>query len=279
MTCPAAATEPLSGVTPGRVSRVAAVLLGLCLLSLLPGRLALVPAAGAQTPTPQSIGAYFSLVNTYVYEKGPREGRRELVRPRQAFAVLDAMVDGQEVIWYLVLFPQSTTKVAGAGWTPSAPHEILSAQLEPVLVFTRIPTDGLRGTSVTRVPAGSVELLNEAQTGPAFARVDWQKVRFSMDAPARMWVRSVTGIFRPGKSATFMSRVYGEMVTRNVDKDEASRLLAGVVHIGDAVRNVRWAMGDPLRSQDETVGTARRTVWQYPEMSITFENDVVKQIN
>lgn len=238
------------------------------------------PGAPVRAQGQQAIGSYFSLVNTYVYEKGPRQGRRVLVRPREAFVVLDSTADDNDIIWLQIVYPRHSAKVSGTGWTPSAPHELLSAQLEPVLVFSRIPGgDSLRGVTVQRVPARNVELLNESQTGKAFARVDWQKVRYEMETPARMWVRSTTGVFRAGKPPAFLSRVYGELVTRNVEKDELVRLLSGVVHIGDTVRDVRWALGDPLRNQEETVGQARRTIWQYPELTVTFENDLVKQIN
>ena len=241
------------------------------MLMLLPFALS---TAGAQ-----EIGAYFTLVNTYIYAKGPREGRRVLVRPRQAFNVLDVTTDHEDTMWFLIVHPRETSKFSGTGWTAQAPHELVSARQEPVLLFSRIPDGTGRDLSIYRIPATAVELLNETQSDTPFSQLDWQKVRFQFDQPLRAWARGTAGIYRPGKTAGFLSRVYGELVTRNVDKDEQVRLLSGVVHVGDDVREVRWALGDALRSQEETIGDAHRTLWQYPEMTVTFENDVVKQIN
>jgi hypothetical protein len=245
----------------------------LVLLALL----ALPCAAG--TALGQGIGAYFTLVNTYVDVKAPHDGRRVLVRPRQAFTVVDVATDAQDQLWYLVVLPDETVKVSGIGWTAAAPHELVAASQEPVTVLSRIPTEDVRGLQSAKVPAGGVELLNETQSSAAFAQVDWQKVRYQFETPLRAWARGGAGIYRPGKTAAFLSRVYGELLTRNVDKDEQTRLLSGVIRIGDPLREVRWALGDPLRSQDETVGEARRSTWQYPELTVTFENGVIKQIN
>lgn len=234
---------------------------------------------GCAAARAQGIGAYFTTVNTYFYAKAPHDGRRFLVRPRQAFMVVDVTSDPQDLLWFQVLYPGETARVSGTGWTASAPHELLAAPQEPVLVFARIPDRDLRGLSFVRVPASGVELLNEAQGGSPFAQLDWQKVKYQADPPLRAWARASAGIFRPGKNAAFLSRIYSELVTRNVDREEQTRLLSGVVRIGDGLREVRWALGDPLRSQEETIGDARRTIWQFPELTITFENSVVKQIN
>jgi len=236
----------------------------------------LAPRAQAQT---QGIGAYFTSVNTYFYAKAPRDGKRFLVRPRQAFTVVDVTTDAQDILWYQVIYPPETVRISGTGWTANAPHELLAAPQEPVLVFARIPGADRSTLSVVRVPASAVELLNETQSGSPFAQVNWQKVRYQADLPLRAWARGGAGIYRPGKTVAYMSRVYGELVTRNVEKEEQQRLLSGVVRIGDPLREVRWALGDPLRSQEETIGDARRTIWQFPELTVTFENGVVKQVN
>lgn len=245
-----------------------------CLVLLLVA----VPWALARAQT-QPIGAYFTLVNTYVYAKGPREGKRVLIHPRQAFDVLDVTVDNQDRLWLLIVYPAQSTKRSGTGWTATPPHELLTPQEEPVLVFSRIPDDNPGELEILKVPTDNLELLNETQSNTPFAQIDWQKVHYRFEQPLRLWARGGAGIYRPGKSAAFMSRVYAELVTRNVDRDEQTRLLSGVVRIGDSLREVRWALGDPLRTQQETIGDARRTVWQYPEMTVTFENEVVKQIN
>lgn len=227
----------------------------------------------------QPVGAYFTLVNTYIYAKGPREGRRVLVHPRQAFDVLDVTVDNQDRLWLLIVYPADSAKLEGTGWTATPPHELLTPQQDPVLVFSRIPDDASGPLEIFRVPTDGLELLNETQSNTPFAQIDWQKVHYKYERPQRLWARGGAGIYRPGKTAAFMSRVYAELVTRNVDKDEQTRLLSGVVRIGDTLRDVRWALGDALRAQEETIGDAQRTSWQYPEMTVTFENGVVKQIN
>lgn len=266
---PAVAPAPRPGGPRRAAVQLAAALALLALLACV------APAASAV----ETIGSYFTIVNTYVYTKGPRDGRRYLVRPRQAFNVVDVMTDDEGTLWFRIVYPAVTAKLSGTGWTPSAPHELVSAQEEPVLVFSRIPAGNNGGFSVLKVPATSLELLNETQSETRFAQLTWQRVRYQTEQPMRVWARGPAGIHRPGKTAAFISRVYGELVTRNVDKDLQTRLLSGVIRIGDTVREVRWALGDPLRNQEETIGDARRNIWQYPELTVTFENEVVKQIN
>lgn len=227
----------------------------------------------------EGIGAYFTLVNTYIYSKGPRTGSRYLVRPRLAFTVVDVTVDSQDTIWYKIIYPPRTTKVSGLGWTPTAPHEILAPQPEPVLVFSRIPSNGNDAFTVLSVPVSGVELLNESQSDPRFAQVRWQKVRYELSRPLRAWARGTAGIYRAGKTETFLSRVYGEMVTRVVGKEKITRFLSGVIRIGDSLREAGWALGQPLNEREETVANTKRTTWHFQEMVVVFENQVVKQIN
>jgi len=249
------------------------------LLRLAAVSLVLLLAATGSAPAQQAIGAYFTVVNTYLYTKAPHDGKRILVRPRQAFTVLDVTTDAQDTLWFEVGYATETAKINGIGWTAAAPHELLAAPQEPVLVFSSVPGGDDSGLSVIKVPGNGLELLNETQSGRPFAQVDWQKVRYQFDQPLRAWARGSAGIYRPGKSAAFLSRLYGELVTRNVDKDLQTRLLSGIIRIGDTERDVRWALGDPLRSQQETIGEARRTIWQFPELTVTFENELVKQFN
>ncbi len=244
-----------------------AVLLPLLLLLGVP------PALG------QSIGAYFTRVNTYIYTEGPRDGRRYLVRPRLAFNVVDVTLDEKGVPWYKIIYPPQTVTLEGPGWTAQPPHALLGAEQGRVLVFSRIPADEASSFEVYRVPVSGIEVLNESQPAEQFAPVNWQKVRYALERPLQAWARGTAGIYRAGKTDTFFNRVYGEMVTRNVDKDERFRLLSGVVRIGDSLQQVRWALGDPLRSQEETIATATRIIWQYAALSVVMENGVVKQIN
>ena len=240
--------------------------------------LLLVPATVAPVRG-QAIGAYFTLVNTYFYTKGPREGSRHLVRPRLAFTVVDLMVDDGNNFWFRVIFPPQTAKTGGQGWTPTAPHELLGNNRDPVPVYSRIPTVADNSFTILQVPVEGLELLNETESASPFAQVVWQKVRYELTQPLQVWARGGAGIYRPGRSEAFLSRVHGEMVTRDVEKEKQLRLLSGVVHIGDSLREVGWALGEPLRNQEETVGPTRRTTWQFPEMTVVFENEVVKQLN
>lgn len=240
--------------------------------------LLLAPATAAPARG-QPIGAFFTLVNTYFYTKGPREGSRHLVRPRLAFTVVDVTVDGNNNLWYRVVYPPQSDKLSGQGWTPMAPHELLNNNRQPVPVFSRIPGADDTSINIVQVPADGLVLLNETQSSSPFAQVVWQKVRYELTQPLQAWARGGAGIYRPGKGEAFLSRVHGEMVTRDVGKEKLLRLLSGVVHIGDSLREVGWALGEPLRKQEETVGTTRRSIWQFPETTVVFENEVVKQLN
>lgn len=225
------------------------------------------------------IGAFFTQYNTYLYFDGPQQGKRILVKPRQVLAVEDFTLAPDDRLWYLAVLPGHLTRQEGEGWVPLAPHELLEKGSAPVEVFLKLPREADEPVATRQVPAADIKLLSVSRPGKLFPQVEWNKVRFSTQAPARAWVRDAVGIFRPGVTETFLSRVYADMVARNVEAERLQRLMLGVVHRGDAPRDVRWALGEPLRVQEDRTGQTTRVTWQFPAVVVQFENDVVKQIN
>ncbi len=224
----------------------------------------------------EGIGAFFTRVNTYVFAKGPKKGSATLVRARSSFTVLDLVRGKGDEVWYLIVYPAKSVRIKDLGWTPMAPHELVGGNQESVLVYSRIPENGKTRFSVSRVPISGLKLLNESQSSKSYPQLDWQKVEYRLRRPLRAWVLGKTGIYRVGKGESFLSRGYGEMVAGNLKKAARQRLLSGIVRIGDTSKMVTWALGDPLHEQNETVAATKRTTWQYPELTVVFENDVVK---
>lgn len=224
------------------------------------------------------IGAFFTQVNAYIYTSGPREGKRYLARPRQAFSVLNVRTDAEDRLWLYIVYPKRSQKLAGTGWTPHTPGELLSWGEKQVDIFAETPDRGSIAPVVARVPAQDVKLLNETKPSSRFPQVDWQKVSYASEIPLRAWVQGAAGIFRPGKSSEFLSRVYVELVSRNLKKVKLERLLSGVVRVGDSSWDVERALGPPLRVQKDQASGDNKMTWQYPARSVRFENDVVNQI-
>lgn len=248
-------------------------LVGLLALLLAP------PPAWAQSGDPAGIGAYFSTVNLYIYPDGPEEGRRTLVRPNNAFNVVDFTTDSEDRLWYRIIYPQGSETVEGEGWTVAEPHELISGRGASVQVFTRIPGQANGPFETYNLPAIGLELLQETRPSERFPEVTWQKVRYSMERPLRAWAAAAAGIYRPGRRAGFMRASHQAMTEHEVPEEKRMRLLAGVVRIGDTPLEVEWSLGQPLRTQEEVIEETRRTTWHYAEMRIQFENAVVKQIN
>jgi len=245
------------------------------LLCLAPG---LVWPGASQAQT-RGLGAYFTLVNSYIYLTGPLEGPRLVARARRAFPVTSFAMDNQDRLWFRILYTDYTRKTRGEGWTAKLPHELLPNEREPVLVFSAPLGKDDTNLSTLRLPVNSLALLNETIPSDVFTRVAWQKVKYDLDLPVEAWIRDTGGIFRAGKSPDFIVRSYGEMVTRDVERDKLTRLLSGVVHLGDAPADVEWALGAPLRKQEETLPDVIRATWEYPEQVVRFENAIVKQLN
>ena len=257
---------------PGKPPAMARIL-RLALLLAIPFYFA--PYAGT-TVQAEGIGAFFTRVNTYIFAKGPKAGPATLVRARSSFTVLDLVRGNDDVVWYQIVYQPKTVRVKALGWTPMAPHELVGDNQESVLVYSRIPENGKTRFSVFRVPISGLKLLNESQSSKSYPQLDWQKVEYRLRRPLRAWVRGKTGIYRAGKGESFLSRGYGEMVAGNLKREDRQRLLSGIVRIGDTSEEVTWALGDPLQHQNETVASTKRTTWQYPELTVVFENDVVK---
>ncbi|MDH4246647.1 MAG: hypothetical protein OEW39_02395 [Deltaproteobacteria bacterium] len=247
----------------------------------LPWLILLLVLAGPDDSQAQTrgLGAYFTLVNSYIYTTGPLEGPRLVARARRAFPVTQFMLDSKDRLWFRILFTDYNRKVRGEGWTTKLPHELLPTEREPVLVFAAPLGKDDSNMSTLRLPVNSMTLLNETTPSDTFTRVVWQKIKYEVDQPIEAWIRDTGGVFRAGKSPDFMVRSYGEMVTRDVDRDKLTRLLSGVVHLGDSPTDVEWALGTPLRKQEETVPDAVRSTWEYPEIVVRFENAIVKQLN
>jgi hypothetical protein len=241
--------------------------------------LLVAPLAVPHVVQAQEIGAFFTQVNAYTYTSGPKQGRRILARPRQAFSVLNLTTDADERLWLYVVHPNSTAKQTGSGWTPLTPSELLNMGENKVDIFADASEDGSVAKIIARVPGSDVELLNVTRTSKRFSQVVWQKVRFASTVPVRAWVQGVAGIFRPGKSSEFLNRVYVEMVSRNLKKNKLERLLSGVVRVGDSKWDVERALGAPLRMQKDQASGNGQVTWQFPAMTVRFDGDVVNQIN
>lgn len=224
------------------------------------------------------IGGFFTLANTLMYTKAPREGRRFLVRPRQAFQVVDITTDRQERIWYLVITPDVKQRFTGEGWIVKAPHEISKTSDQPVRVFSQIPNRAGGAFETIMAPSSGIKLLNDSIQVKRFDKVVWQKVRYRFRAAGKAWAREASGIFRSGKTARFLLRVYGEMVTRGLSRGLQIRLLSGIVRVGDTLRQVQWAFGDPLRRTETKIDDTIQINWEYQNLRVVLQKGVVLTI-
>jgi hypothetical protein len=224
------------------------------------------------------MGAFITLINTYAYPQGPRKGNRLLIKSRVAVPVLNQAFDEGDHLWYEVLLAERAERTEGVGWTPLSAPEIVGRGTESVRVYSRPLDASLRAFQALAVPATDLELAHETQRSEEFPQVEWQKVRYAAQLPLTMWVRGAAGIYRAGRSQAFLSQSYAEMATRAVPKEALTRLLSGVVRTGDTPQEVRWALGDPLRTGEEASGAGKVTVWEFSEAVVRFENAVVKQV-
>jgi hypothetical protein len=227
----------------------------------------------------QDTSAFFSLVNTYAYANGPRDGERTLVRARQTLTITGFVVDGDGVLWYRAIDPERTARLKGAGWVALDPHEISQRGSQHLLVFPEIVQSVSDDRAALEMPASDVTLANLAQPSTAFSEITWQKVTYETSVPATLYVRASTGIYRPFRSDRFLSDVHAEMVTQGLDNDRLRRLLTGVVRPGDSGQDVRWALGDPIQQEESTAEGLKIQIWHYPGVQVRFENGVVKKIN
>ena len=225
------------------------------------------------------IGTLFTKVNAYTYPEGPLKGRRVLVRSRNALSVINLLSEPSERQWFQVIVPGEFQKISGEGWTPLSPAETLTPVGDGVPVYSSTFERKTDSKAMLTVPAGDLELLNITQNSKRFPQIIWQKVRYSTSKPMTAWIRANAGIYRPGRSSDFISQVYEEMVSRNVEKEKLFRILGGVVRVGDGAHEVQWALGKPLRVQEETAGDSSRVIWHFPSMAVKIRNDVVEQIN
>jgi hypothetical protein len=191
---------------------------------------------------------------------------------------LDQAVDDGDRLWYQVLGAERTEKVEGAGWTPLTAQELQARGAEGVPVYSRPLNSSFRAFQSLTVPAADLEPSRETQRNDDLPQIEWQKVRYSTRLPQKLWVRAAAGIYRVGKSPAFLTQAYADMATRSVAKELLARLLSGVVRPGDSPQEVRWALGEPLRTGEEAAGAVKLTLWDYPEAQVRFENAVVKQV-
>ncbi|HUJ76464.1 MAG TPA: hypothetical protein VL359_16500 [bacterium] len=227
------------------------------------------------------LGAFFALSNTYAFAAAPGQGQRLLIRSRLAYPVVDERFDDRDRLWYQLQLVDRKMRREGSGWIALNPDELASHSGDAVQVFAQPVEPARRGFGVLLVPARDIQLLQESQDSASLPRITWHKVRFVTMVPAEPWLRASTGIYRPGKSTAFLSQSFADLVTHGVAKEDMNRLLAGVVRVGDSTQQVRWALGEPLRTWEETQGQAKGakdTVWEYPEAQISFENATVKQV-
>lgn len=224
------------------------------------------------------LGAFIALVNTSGYADGPRRGTRVPVKSRVAVPVVNQSFDEGDKLWYQVLLTDRTELAQGQGWTPLTPEELRALGAEPTLIFDQPLGAAERTPPVLRVRAGDVRVLPEAEPGESQPRITWRRVRYATRLAPKAWVRAGTGIYRAGKADTFLTQSYADMVTHAVPKDTLIRLLSGVVRVGDRPEEVRWALGAPRATREETADAATFAVWEYPELTVRFQDDALKSI-
>ncbi|MCH7478991.1 MAG: hypothetical protein IIA14_12945 [SAR324 cluster bacterium] len=227
----------------------------------------------------EELGAFFTKVNTYTYPNGPGGGQRVLIRARKVFAIVNLTTDESNRLWYQILEPRKMRRIEGEGWTPLAPHEVLADREQIVEIFPEILENPDRAPATIPVRAGDLEMLSITAPSRTLPQITWQKVRYKTREPLRLWIRAATGIARPAKSVYFLTHTYEEMVSRTLPREKLDRLLSGVIRVGDTTLEVEWALGKPLRIQDETILTATRTTWHYPSIVVQFKNQLVEQVN
>jgi hypothetical protein len=227
----------------------------------------------------QETGVFFTLVNTYTYTAGPRVGDRYLVRTRHTLAVNGFTTDSEGVVWYKAIDNDRPTRIKGTGWVAQDPHELAERGSQPVLVFNDPITRVNSVPPSIEVPATDLQLANVNQPSSLYPEIVWQKVNYETSQPGVLYVRGTTGIFRPFMPEKFITDVHAEMVTQGVDSDRQRRLLSGVVRVGDAQQEVRWALGEPLQQEESIAEELQIQIWHYPGLQVRFENNVVKKIN
>ena len=226
-----------------------------------------------------TIGTVFTKVNAYVYDDGPERGKRILVRAREAYEATDVAKDGRDRVWFQILLPARQKTVAGEGWTPFSPAEIQNAGTEAIPVYATTFDRRKDDTSRILVPPENLKFLNETKNSKPFPEIIWQKVKYSTKKATAAWIRGSSVFYRAGKELNFIQRSYEEMVSRNIKKETLLRLISGVVRVGDSEQNVNWALGKPLRVQEQTAGETARMIWHFTTMEVQFRDKVVERIN
>jgi len=234
---------------------------------------------GAGPALAQEAGAFFTLVNTYTYADGPRQGERYLVRTRQTLTITGFTTDSEGTVWYKAIDAERSMRVKGSGWVALDPHELAERGAQPALVFTDPITRANAVPANVEVPASDLQLANQNQPSTLFPEIVWQKVNYETTVPGTLFVRGTTGIYRPFMSEKFISDMHAEMVTQGVDTERQRRLLSGVVRVGDSPQDVRWALGDALQQEESVAEDLKILVWHYAGLQVRFENNVVKKIN
>ena len=226
----------------------------------------------------KNLGAFFTLVNAYIYPERGNEISKLLIGPRLAFDVIDLAFEDSRIL-YLIEYPEKSMVVEGEGWTPVPPHQFIRSKGQQVQVFSALLGESRPPVAVRAIPVEELELLNESQPSEVFPEIIWHKVRYKQTVPMTAWISSNYGIYRPGKKAHTVANAHSIMVARNIDRARRIRLLSGVVQLGDTTREVEWALGPPLRRQVQAISSGDRSIWVYPAMEVAFENNLVIQLN
>lgn len=228
--------------------------------------------------SPRELGVLFTKVNVYGHTDVPPEGRKLLVRAKKAYVVEDSMRTDTDQKLFQIIHTTKKLRIRGEGWTALGPHELRNPE-QVVEVFEEPFSRKGPAHEPIRVKGREVSLLNQTEPSKRFPQIIWQKIKYNSIQPAKVWVPARTGIFRPGKSPSFLSEAYSEMRAKGVPKKKLERLLLGVVRVGDSKQEVEWALGKPLGTQEDTSGETNRATWQYPSLNIKFKDGVVEVFN
>ncbi|MDH4224356.1 MAG: hypothetical protein OEW12_01760 [Deltaproteobacteria bacterium] len=231
----------------------------------------------SQTLYGQQLGGFLTHVNTYAYTNGPENGGRYLLASGNGFAVVDSTSAPDGTLWYQVIHPSRTQILNESGWITYTPAEITAKKKDETLpVFSEIVKSSDNPVEARQIPAKDIRLKTETEPSGVFSGVVWRRVAYSTKVSRLVWVKGTAGVYRPGRQPSILFIALKEMAEKKLDSTLRTRLLNGVVKPGDSPREVRWALGDPSGVQGTKEGETQLIVWQYPDIEIQFENNILK---
>lgn len=221
-------------------------------------------------------GAFLILKSTYLYEQNSLKGKRILTRKHVAHKVIDIGTSKKGALIFRIIAKDVQQIFNGSGYILENDKELQDLGEKRVNVYQEIPNKSSDLTDYQSVPSAQLQFTGKNEDSPDFPNLVWREVNYKANLSGKLWVNNWAGIYRSDKKPEWLTQIYEQLQTLQLNKELKDKILMGLVEAGFTKEQVRLTLGIPRKEQ--TLEGENQVEWTYPHRRIIFKDNLVSRV-